>query len=74
MHNDDIGITISEARVSEIIDRVDRCVDSLRCVWLALRAEREMLDDENMVKVRAVLDDAIKNIEEPDLWLRGRAA
>lgn len=75
MHEDDIAVVISEATLCEDIDRIGRCVDMLRCVWLALQAERLMtLDAESMVSVRAVLFDAIVTIEEPNVWLAGRAA
>jgi hypothetical protein len=74
MHEDDIAIVISEATLCEDTDRIDKCVDMLRCVFLALQAPCLIPDDENMGSVRRVLSDAIRMIEEPDIWLRGRAA
>lgn len=74
MQEDDIAIVISEATLCEDVDQIDRCVDILRCVFLALQAPCLIPDDENMGSTRRVLSDAIRLIEEPGVWLRGRAS
>ncbi|WP_275787728.1 hypothetical protein [Pararhizobium gei] len=60
---------LEETRVSLVVDQVDQCVDQLRCVWMALGVDLDIIDRNNLASVRGVLNDAIHNIEEPRIWL-----